>query len=435
MRIFRPYLIGFLLLLFIPLLWLVWLLWAPTGSGLTTVVLPTLAATAELPTSPPAIQATIPEKAVLPPTFTPVTLPLSVAVSSTAETPPPSPTESPTPPPPLEMPDPAGTMTLPATELASATREQSTSEESATQAAAGEPCPVDFRLKPDYERYYLDGQPWPTPAAALGASHLWLSKPFPGGGRLLINQGFPYGYDGGGGLLLHNGIDSAEPLGTPVLAVADGTVIIAQDDQRRLFGWRCDWYGHLVVQELDESWLGQPVFVLYGHVLGIKVEPGQRVLRGQQVAEVGVGGAAVAAHLHLEVRVGANDFGATRNPALWTDPASRGVIAGRLLDPLGRPWRGVGLSLVGHDPDASSGNTWSYMADPLQIVNINPDESLAENFVFADVKPGEYEVYTKIQGIEYRMPVNVSAGQIGTLEIITQPYMTATPAASLTPQP
>ncbi len=168
----------------------------------------------------------------------------------------------------------------------------------------------------------------------------------PGGGRTLINQRFPYGWDENGRLLLHNGVDIAEELGTPVLAVADGTVVVAQEDLNAWYGWRCDWYGHLVVLELDQQWQDQPVYALYGHVLNIKVEAGQRVVRGEPLAEVGFGGAATNPHLHFELRVGENQFGATRNPMLWIEPGStRGVIVGRLIDPEGRPWQGVPLAL------------------------------------------------------------------------------------------
>jgi hypothetical protein len=152
------------------------------------------------------------------------------------------------------------------------------------------------------------------------------------------------------------------------------------------------------------------------------------VQTGDQVAEVGFGGAATAPHLHFELRVGTNEFGSTLNPMLWLNPGqTRGVIAGRLLDPEGQSWHGVGLSLVGKSENTSSGNTWTYLDDPLHY--INPDPAYAENFVFADVKPGEYEVYTEVQGKVYRAAVQVEAGQISTVEIVTESYEmpTATP--------
>jgi murein DD-endopeptidase MepM/ murein hydrolase activator NlpD len=279
-------------------------------------------------------------------------------------------------------------------------------------------CPETAPLKPEYSRFYLSAKKWPEPDETIAQPHFWLSKPLPGAGRVLINDRFPYGWDENGRLLLHNGVDMAEDLGMPLLAVADGTVVVAQSDYSAWYGWRCDWYGHLVVIELDQRWQDQPIYVLYGHVLNITVEPGQRVERGQQVAEIGIGGAATHPHLHFEVRVGENQFVDTRNPMLWLDPGpTRGVIAGRLIDPEGRPWQGVPLALVS-DETAEILPSWSYLGDPQNLMN--PDEGWAENFVFSDVPPGSYSLVTEIQGLTYQVPVYVNAAEITTVEIVTE---------------
>lgn len=296
-------------------------------------------------------------------------------------------------------------------------------------------CPDPPPAKPEYRHFYLSGELWPTPDD-VPEHHFWLEKPLPGGGRLLYTEWLPYGYDAGGRYLLHNGVDSAEPEGTPILASADGTVVVAGDDYSRLYGWRCDWYGQLVVIELDRQWRGQPVYVVYGHVLNIKVRPGESVSRGQEVAEVGFGGAAKLPHLHLEVRVGSNEFGTTRNPLLWiAPPATRGIVAGRLVDPDGRPWQGVTVAAVGRSAEAESKTTWTYLGDTLALAN--PDESLAENFVLADLKPGEYEIYVELQGEVYREPVTVQGRQISLVEIVTQPLKpsTATPEVAAPDSP
>jgi hypothetical protein len=81
-------------------------------------------------------------------------------------------------------------------------------------------------------------------------------------------------------------------------------------------------------------------------------------------------------------------------------------------------------------------NTWSYLDDPLDL--INPDESLAENFVFADVPAGQYVVYTRLQGVEYRVPLVVLPGQVATVEVVTEAFKTPTPtpvAAEPSPPP
>lgn len=291
-------------------------------------------------------------------------------------------------------------------------------------------CPETSPLRPEYAHYYLSPTEWPSPESAA-ATHFWMSRPLPGAGRLLITEWLPYGYDAGGRYLLHNGVDMAEPLGTPLLAVADGTVVYAGADSSRLYGWRCDWYGNLVVIELSDRWQDQAVYALYGHVLEIQVEPGQQVKRGDQVAEIGVGGAATLPHLHFEVRVGTNEFSSSRNPLLWlAPPSTRGIIAGRLIDPEGRPWHGVAIHAIGQSDDAESRTTWTYLDDPLHV--INPDEGLAENFVFADLIPGRYEIYIELQAVIYRAMVDVNGGQLSTVEIVTENYRTPTPAPAMT---
>jgi murein DD-endopeptidase MepM/ murein hydrolase activator NlpD len=223
-------------------------------------------------------------------------------------------------------------------------------------------------------------------------------------------------------------------LRTDVLAVADGTVVVAQSDYSAWYGWRCDWYGHLVVIELDERWRDQPIFALYGHVLELKVEHGQRVQRGQPVAEVGFGGAATNPHLHFEVRVGENEFSSTRNPMLWIDPGpTRGVIAGRLVDPEGRPWQGVPLALLSSDKSEVLQSTWSYLGDPQNLMN--PDDGFAENFVYDDVPPGDYIVTTQIQGVTYEALVQVNAGAVSRVQITTEPLKEPTAEAPQTSIP
>jgi hypothetical protein len=276
---------------------------------------------------------------------------------------------------------------------------------------------------------------WPEPRPELGGPHFPMASPFAAADEAdRRNAYYPYGYDAAGRFLLHNGLDFGEPRATPLLAVADGTVVTAGSDEQELFGWRCNWYGQLVVIELDQRWLNQPVYALYGHVLNLRVTPGQRVTQGQPVAEVGLGGVATVAHLHFEVRVGSNVFGATRNPLLWLAPRpGRGVIAGRLLDPEGRPWQGVAISAIDRSGENPFRTTWSYLDDARHLAR--PDEALAENFVFGDLLPGNYQLYTRVQGLEYNAYVEVVAGAIATVEIRTEAYRTPTPTPSATTEP
>lgn len=284
-------------------------------------------------------------------------------------------------------------------------------------------CPEAPPLKPDYLAYVLSAEPWPSPDPSAPRPPLSLADPLPDATR---NPGYPYGSDGSGRYLLHNGLDMVDEDDDFAGAVADGRVIVARDDLDEMFGWRCDWYGQLVVIQLDETWDGQPVYALYGHVKDIQVSEGQRVERGDPVARGGTAGVAVAPHLHLEIRVGANTFGATRNPLLWLEPPSgRGVVAGRLVDPEGHAWQGVMVTLIDRTGQAPFLNTWTYLDDPEHL--IRPDPALGENFVFEPVAAGPNDVYARVQGVEYRQTVEVVDGQLTTVEIVTGPYRTPTP--------
>jgi len=87
----------------------------------------------------------------------------------------------------------------------------------------------------------------------------------------------------------HEGIDVHAPEGTPILAAANGVV--------KSSGKRSG-YGNAVV--IDH---GYGYSTLYGHASKLLVKAGQRVRRGDVVAQVGSTGLATAAHLHYEVHV------------------------------------------------------------------------------------------------------------------------------------
>lgn len=87
----------------------------------------------------------------------------------------------------------------------------------------------------------------------------------------------------------HNGLDFGVPVGTPVRAVADGTVREAWNEP--------NGYGNLVL--LDHTW-GQS---LYAHLDGRYVEPGDSVLAGETIARSGASGKVTGPHLHFGMRV------------------------------------------------------------------------------------------------------------------------------------
>lgn len=94
---------------------------------------------------------------------------------------------------------------------------------------------------------------------------------------------------------LHSGSDYAAPDGTPILAAADGVVLVA--------GYESGWNYILVI---EHNIAGHRVDTLYAHMWGhgYHVKPGDRVTAGQHVADVGSSGYSTGPHLHFEVHPG-----------------------------------------------------------------------------------------------------------------------------------
>ncbi|WP_442971855.1 M23 family metallopeptidase [Rhodococcus sp. WMMA185] len=111
---------------------------------------------------------------------------------------------------------------------------------------------------------------------------------------------------GFGGARNHGGIDIANSLGAPIVAVADGEVINAGPAQG---------YGMWVRIRHDDG-----TITTYGHNNTNLVTVGQRVKTGQKIATIGNRGNSTGPHLHFEVETPA---GYKTDPLKWL--ADRGV--------------------------------------------------------------------------------------------------------------
>lgn len=88
---------------------------------------------------------------------------------------------------------------------------------------------------------------------------------------------------------MHEGIDFAAPVGTPIVAAAGGVVTVAEFHPQ---------YGNML--EIDH---GNDLITRYAHTSRIVVHVGDIVRRGQHVADIGTTGRSTGPHLHFEVRI------------------------------------------------------------------------------------------------------------------------------------
>ncbi|WP_082953150.1 M23 family metallopeptidase [Mycobacterium sp. 852002-10029_SCH5224772] len=115
-----------------------------------------------------------------------------------------------------------------------------------------------------------------------------------------------FGYRWG---VLHAGIDLANSIGTPILAVSDGVVVEAGP---------AGGYGMLVkLRHADGT------VTLYGHINTTLVSVGERVMAGDQIATMGNRGNSTGPHLHFEVLQGGTE---RIDPVPWL--AKRGLMVG-----------------------------------------------------------------------------------------------------------
>jgi murein DD-endopeptidase MepM/ murein hydrolase activator NlpD len=116
---------------------------------------------------------------------------------------------------------------------------------------------------------------------------------------------------------MHEGIDLAGPLDSPIVAVGDGVVVEA--------GPAAGFGLWVVIRHANGD------YSIYGHMYTYYVTVGEHVRAGQHIADIGANGQSTGPHLHFGV--------------------ARGSVQGPYLDPV--PWLAArGIEVGPYDPDA-----------------------------------------------------------------------------------
>jgi len=117
--------------------------------------------------------------------------------------------------------------------------------------------------------------------------------------------------------VMHEGIDLAGPLGSPIVAVGDGVVVEA--------GPAAGFGLWVVIRHANGD------YSIYGHMYHYYVKVGQHVRAGQHIADIGANGQSTGPHLHFGV--------------------SHKSPTGPFIDPV--PWlKARGVNVGPYNPDA-----------------------------------------------------------------------------------
>jgi len=95
----------------------------------------------------------------------------------------------------------------------------------------------------------------------------------------------------------YNGVDLAAPIGTEILASADGSVTVSRSS-----GWNGGYGNYIVISHPNGTQ------TLYSHASQNAVSVGEFVTQGQVIGYVGSTGRSSGPHLHFEVRGAKNPF-------------------------------------------------------------------------------------------------------------------------------
>ena len=153
-------------------------------------------------------------------------------------------------------------------------------------------------IVPDGEIAAQQGQtsvprPQETPSHTAGLPEYigYFLRPIIGGRNVRATRNNPHGLHG------YNGVDLANDCGLPVMASAEGTVILAKST-----GWNGGYGKYIVITHPNGPQ------TLYAHLSSILVEVGEKIAQGATIGYIGTTGNSTGCHLHFEIRGAKNPF-------------------------------------------------------------------------------------------------------------------------------
>lgn len=243
-----------------------------------------------------------------------------------------------------------------------------------------------------------------------------LERPVGGEGRVVSDHSARFGVYQAAKDDSSRGAYFLNSTGTPVIAAADGEVVVAGDDSQTPYDRFRNIYGNLVVLRHDLPGISEPIFTLYGHLSQVSVSVGEEVERGQEIGQVGSTGIVTGSTLLFQVRMGENSYQAVRNPALWMVPLAdesgqpRGALAGRVVDEDGNYLKVENIvieQLAGQGQPAID-QFYIQTYSGKSLIGTPPYE---ENFALGDLPAGDYQISFFMSGMQ-QMEVEVQPGMI-----------------------
>lgn len=262
----------------------------------------------------------------------------------------------------------------------------------------------------------------PTPPTSNPANNFSaiLESPIPADFPQNVDASYLYGTTQNGLRIPHDGVEFYQPFGTPVLAAADGKVIFSGTDEINAWGRFTNFYGNLVI--VQHSNLGNaPFYSLYGHLSSLAVKNGDTVRQGDLVGAIGASGGAFGSHLHFEVRLGGNELKHTANPLLFlqllTDKNGQetGILLGNIRDNKGALVPSANLVLQKVVEGRIILEESLYQETYSKDIPSHPEWQ--ENFVFANLTPGEYRISTFINQVLYEQFISLQTGQFINIQL------------------